>query len=150
MDVLKSLDVQGQAILAISKNTNNNILALYWDGSEIVPKWVLRDSESVVTSVKDVDLLQKMVLGATLTSQDDGSLKLTFALNIFDKDRELFFAEDASGNYSLIYRHENSAAHLKDVFVDMDSSKAVCRSFFQNKEIFETIDVNLGPFKSFV
>jgi len=110
----------------------------------------LRDKDSNVTSVKDVDLIQKMVLGAELVSQDDGSLKLTFGFNIFDKERELYFAQDEFGHFSLIYKHENSAAHLKDVFVDMHSSKAVCRSFFQNKEIFETVDVNLGPFKSFV
>jgi hypothetical protein len=37
MDVLSALSVDGEAILAISKNTNNNILGLYWYGFVIVP-----------------------------------------------------------------------------------------------------------------
>jgi hypothetical protein len=150
MDVLTSLSVEGSPILAISKNTNNNILGLYWNGSEIVPKWILRDDANVITSIKDVDTVYKLLLGASLESQPDGSLKLIFSFPIFDKDRALYFAEDGDGNFSLIYKHENSAAHLKDVFVDMYQSKAVCRSYFKNSEIFETIDVNLGPFQSFV
>jgi hypothetical protein len=151
MEVLNNIGaVEGDvAILAISKNTNYNILGLYWNGFEIVPRWILRDETQTVTDVKAVDSVQKLLLGASLDQQEDGSLKLNFNFQIFDKDREIFFAED-NGAYSLIYRHENAAAHLKDVYVDMGASKAVCRSLFKQKEIFETIDVNLGPFKSFI
>ena len=151
MEVLNNIGaVEGDvAILAISKNTNYNILGLYWNGFEIVPRWIMRDDTQTVTDVKAVDSVQKMLLGASLDEQSDGSLKLNFNFQIFDKDREIFFAED-NGIFSLIYRHENAAAHLKDVFVDMSASKAVCRSLFKQKEIFETIDVNLGPFKSFI
>jgi hypothetical protein len=152
MEVLNLLGPFGNdvAILAISKNTNNNILGLYWNGFEIVPKWILRDNKEKVTSIKDVDTVQKLLLGASLVQQDDGSLKLTFSFPILDKDRDLFFAQDESGSFSLIYRHEDSAAHLKDVYVDMKECKALCRSLFKNKEIYETVNVNLGPFKSFM
>ena len=151
MEVLNNIGtIDGDvAILAISKNTNYHILGLYWNGFEIVPRWIMRDDTQTVVDVKAVDSVQKMLLGASLDEQKDGSLKLNFNMQIFDKNREIFFAED-SGSFSLIYRHENSAAHLKDVYVDMGASKAVCRSLFNKKEIFETIDVNLGPFKSFI
>lgn len=152
MDILKSLGlIDGQSpILAITKNTNFHILALYWDGTDIVPKWILRDERRAIVEIKDVDLVHKSLLGANLKSQKDGSLKLTFSFNILDKERDLYFAELESGQFALIYKHEDSAAYLNEVFVDLSTSKATCKSIFNGSEITEIVDINLGPFIGFI
>ena len=167
MDCLKHLENASNAVLAITKSSNEHILAFYCNTSKegfptIEPKWVLREN-SIVTSVHDLTFFQKMALNVELV-EDEATQRpiVTFGLPITD-DRKLFLVKSPPGShgnaYAVLFKGQDGQfCRMEDIYVDLttsnqtDAALAKCYIKYYSPagvQGVETLDVNLGPISKF-
>jgi len=154
MDVLLSLD--RDSVMAVTKSTNEHILAFSYVDGAVVTKWVLRDADKNITDIHELPYLERLMVGVNLLEQDDGRIKVTFSIPVAMDDRELFFCQLPQGfiqRYGIVFNDSEGRGpcYIKEVFVDFNESVSFCRCVVlsSGQEFIEKVLVNLGLLKNF-
>jgi hypothetical protein len=150
MDVVRSLEHGPTAILALSMSSTPHILAFYWNGNEIVPRWVCRKKESLeVIGVEELSFLHSTIVGVKL-AQEAGRLRITFGVPIHDQD--LYFAELPSKSLGVVFHKEpHGLGQLQEVYVNVrkeeDSATCYCKvlDLTTGRNYVDQVELNIGP-----
>ena len=161
MDVLKTLPNSENAVLAITKSTNEHILAFYCnDTSEpcIEPKWVLRE-HGTITSIQDLTFFQKIALNVQLHDEDSKSI-VTFGLPITD-ERKLYLmrtpsSSETSSRFGIFFEDpiNGGMSKMEEMYVDLFKQCTLAQCYIKcktkdNADHMEQLQVDLGPISTF-
>lgn len=163
MDTLAGLPDAQNALLAISKNTNAHLIGLYWNGSDVQARWILRSKTPPhpVHAVEDFSALQATMMDIQVEAKPDGKLEAKFGgLPVMD-NRKLYIVSlppsSGAAAYGIVFSKEDGEpAQLREVYVDIAPSGSAskcycrCRSLPSGEEFVEVIDVDLGILAQFM
>lgn len=165
MDVLQGLDDASNALLAISKSSNAHLIALYWSGSEVTARWVLRSKTPPhpVHAVEAFSPLHSTMMDIQVTEEPEGRLEVKFGgIPVMD-NRKLYLvalAQEKSTDplYGICFSREDGLpAQLREIYVDLSSSATSatkcycrCKGITTGEEFVEVIDVDLGIIAQFM
>ena len=149
MDVVKAAEHGADAIMAVSLSTSPHILAFYWNGSTVVPRWVSRDKATLaVRGVEDLSLLHRAIVGVTLEADAQGRMKLSFGFPLHDRD--LYLTSLPSNQLAVVFHKEpHGLGQLQEVYVNVKDSDATCfcrvRDLTSGSDYVEQVHVDIGP-----
>jgi hypothetical protein len=151
MDVVRSVEYGPDAILAVTMSSTPHILAFYWDGTAITPRWVCRSRETMeVLGVEDLSILHSAIVGVKLIQEDTGRLRITFGVPLHDED--LYFAELPNKTPGVVFHKKpHGLGHLQEIFVNVrkedDSATCFCKVLDLTTGIsyVDQVDLNIGP-----
>ena len=152
MDTLLQLDTN--SVMAVTKSTNQHILAFSYVDGAIQTKWVLRDAQLKILDIHELPYLERLMVGVSLNELDDGRLKVTFSMPVALDNRELFFCKLPEGYvqaYGIVFDDPRGPCFIKEVYVDFDESVSYCRCVVlaSGQDFIEKVSVNLGLLKNF-
>jgi hypothetical protein len=149
MELVSSQPECAGAIMAISKSTNQNILAFILKGDSMMDyKWI-HVHDNKVTNVTELSSVDRMFVDIQLL-QDGPNVRIKFSLPVAE-DKELFLMK-VGPSFAIVFEDKSHGlCQLREIFLQVEESKAYCRCKALNVgyEFMETIDVNLGPLASF-
>lgn len=151
MDVVRSVEHGHSAVLAVSMSSTPHILAFYWNGTEIVPRWVCRKKETLeIIGVEELSFLHSTIVGVRLNQEDSGRLRIMFAVPIHNGD--LYFAELPSKDLGVVFHKDpHGLGHLQEVYVNVrkeeDTATCFCKvlDLTSGRTYVDQVELNIGP-----